>query len=335
MQELETQNGVAIAHMTHDLPRSIAWQGQLGDLDSGVQVTFEAPLARLTTLRIGGPAECLVRVSTVAGLRAALAVVSEHGLPFFLLGQGSNVLIPDDGLAGVVVRLEGYFRRSRYAGARVSAGGAVPLARLAKETAKRGLAGLEALSGFPSTVGGAVFMNAGCYGTEIKDLLIRAAVVDRQGDRRLVTPDELEPGYRQTVLSRTGEIVVHASFQLVEGDPTKSLERINELNRRRWQSLPSGAPNAGSIFRNPPEDYAGRLIESVGLKGEVRGGAAISERHANVIVNRGGASADDVLALMLRARDRVAAEHGVELEPEVVLAGSLQQRWRHGGNARP
>lgn len=313
--------------MTTRGSHSASWRRRLGDIDGGVDSTFDAVLAPLTTLRVGGPAECLARVSTVAGLRAVLAVVSEHELPFFLLGQGSNVLIPDDGLAGVVVRLEGYFRRSRYAGDRVSAGGAVSLARLAKETARRGLTGLEALSGFPSTVGGAVFMNAGCYGTEIKDLLIRAAVVDRRGNRRLVTAEELQPEYRTTVLSATGEIVLRASFQLAEGDAARSLARIDELNRRRWKSLPSGAPNAGSIFRNPPEDYAGRLIEAIGLKGTVAGGAAISDRHANVIVNQDQARADDVLSLMLMARRRVEAEFGVALQPEVVLAGSLRRRW--------
>lgn len=299
-------------------------------MDAGIDLSFDAPMTPLTTFRIGGSAECLARVSTVSGLRAVLAVVCEHELPFFLLGQGSNVLIPDEGLPGVVVRLEGYFRRSRYAGDRVSVGGAVSLARLARETAKRGLTGLEALSGFPSTVGGAVFMNAGCYGTEIKDLLIRASVVDRRGRRRLVTTGDLEPEYRKTILSETGEIVLRASFQLAEGDAEESLARIEELNRRRWASLPSGAPNAGSVFRNPAGDYAGRLIEAVGLKGAAQGGAAISERHANVMVNQGGASADDVLALMLRAHDEVAAEFGVDLQPELVLAGSLGERWQQG-----
>lgn len=281
----------------------------------------------MTTLRIGGAAECLAEVDTVARLRSVLRFVDRYDLPLFLLGQGSNVLIPDQGLPGVVVRLVGYFRRSRFAGDRVAAGGAVSLARLARQTAERGLRGLEALSGFPSTVGGAVFMNAGCYGTEIQDVLIRASVLDRRGNRRIVTPANLEAGYRRTVLSETGEIVVRASFQLQEGGPEEALARINELNRRRWRSLPSGVANAGSIFRNPPDDYAGRLIESVGLKGVARGGAAISDRHANVIVNQGGAKAEDVLALMGLARRRVRAEYGIDLVPEVVLAGPLQQRW--------
>ena len=313
--------------MKTDPSSSHAWQRQIEDIGDSAAVTWDAPLAPLTTLRIGGPAECLVRVGTVRALRSVLAIIAAHNLDIFLLGQGSNVLIPDEGLRGVVIRLEGYFRRTRFVGDRVSSGGAVSLARLARETAARGLSGLEALSGFPSTVGGAVFMNAGCYGTEIKDLLIRASVVDRSGSRRLVTPESLGATYRQTLLSQTGEIVVRASFQLSEGDAEESMARINELNRRRWQSLPSGLANAGSVFRNPPDDYAGRLIEAVGLKGEVRGGAAISERHANVIVNRDAASAVDVLALMRLARERVFAEHGVILQPEVVLTGGLRQLW--------
>jgi UDP-N-acetylmuramate dehydrogenase len=284
-------------------------------------------LAPLTTFRIGGPADLLVEVPTLRGLRSLLAVVRDSGSRLWLLGLGSNVLIPDQGLPGLVIRLTGYFGRVRVRGSRVSAGAAVPLARLARRMAARGLVGLEPLSGFPSTVGGAVYMNAGCYGTEIKDLLIRATLVDRRGELRRIGVDELGASYRRTRLQESGEIVTLASFQLAAGDAGEALARIRELNRRRWASLPSGAPNAGSIFRNPPGDFAGRLIESVGLKGRRRGGAEISPRHANVIVNVDRASAADVLGLMAEARAAVREAHGVTLEPEIELAGDLQARW--------
>jgi UDP-N-acetylmuramate dehydrogenase len=195
----------------------------------------------------------------------------------------------------------------------------------------------EALSGFPSTVGGAVYMNAGCYGTEIKDLLIRATLVDRQGRLHRIGVEDLGASYRRTRLQGRGDIVTRASFQLDPGPADEALARIQELNRRRWSSLPSGAPNAGSIFRNPPADHAGRLIESVGLKGRRRGGAEISPRHANVIVNIGNASADDVLGLMAEAREAVSAATGVVLEPEIELAGELSRRWAEitgGGEGR-
>jgi UDP-N-acetylmuramate dehydrogenase len=250
-----------------------------------------------------------------------------------MLGQGSNVLVPDEGLRGVVCQLAGELQDVRFEGHRVTAGGAVVLARLARLAAKRGLAGLEALAGFPATVGGAVYMNAGCYGTEIKDVLEHADVVERDGERRRYRVEELEAGYRTNALQRRRALVLAATFRLVPADPAATLARMEELNRRRWASLPSGRPNAGSVFKNPAGDYAGRLIEAAGLKGTRRGGAVISERHGNVIVNEGGTTAHDVLELMALARERVRERFGVELEPELQLLGSRRREWeqlRHG-----
>jgi len=257
-----------------------------------------------------------------------VAAAGRAGVPLEVLGLGSNLLVPDDGVAGVVLVLRGELRRIRVRGRRVSAGAGAPLPLVARRAAKAGLAGLEALSGFPSTVGGGVFMNAGCYGTEIRDVLVSARVVERDGTRRRLSTAELEPVYRATNLRFSRAIVVRALFELELGDPAALLARIDELNARRWGSLPSGQPNAGSIFKNPPGDYAGRLIEACGLKGERHGGASISERHANVIVNLGGATALDVLTLMAEARRRVADRFAVELEPEIVLLGELRERWR-------
>lgn len=290
-------------------------------------VERHADLSHHTTFRIGGPAEWLVEVPTLRGLRALLQVVEGTGAPFHLLGLGSNVLIPDDGLPGVVVRLTGYFRRVRVSGTRVSAGAALPLAQLARRMSARGLVGLEALSGFPSTVGGAVYMNAGCYGTEIKDLLVRATLLDRSGALRRIGVADLQAGYRRTALRSGDDIVTRASFELERGSAITALARIRELNQRRWESLPSGLPNAGSIFRNPQGDYAGRLIEAVGLKGRRLGDAEISERHANVIVNHGCASAADVMGLMSQVHRTVSENFGVMLEPEIILTGGLGDRW--------
>jgi UDP-N-acetylmuramate dehydrogenase len=245
-----------------------------------------------------------------------------------LLGLGSNVLIPDEGLSGVVLRLGGGFLRYRVWGRRVTAGGGLPLPRLARAMAARGLVGIEALTGFPSTVGGAVYMNAGCYGTEIADVLVAATLVDQMGARRRIGVAELGAGYRSTRLQGSGDIVTRATLELAAGDAAAALARIRELNAKRRASLPGGLPNAGSIFKNPPGDYAGRLIEASGLKGAAAGGARISPRHANVIVNEDGARALDVLELMLRARREVAQRFQIRLEPEVVLTGSLAGRWR-------
>jgi UDP-N-acetylmuramate dehydrogenase len=170
-------------------------------------------------------------------------------------------------------------------------------------------------------------MNAGCYGTEIRDVLGWASLVDPDGGRRTVGAEELEPGYRRTNLQGTATIVTAACFDLRAGDAVAAVARIDELNRKRWASLPSGVANAGSIFKNPPGDHAGRLIEACGLKGAVHGGAEISPKHANVIVNRGGARAADVLRLMHDARHAVRRQFGIELVPEVILAGSLARGW--------
>lgn len=291
------------------------------------------PLARYTTFRIGGPAELLVTAASERALRRLLVLLG--GVPYQLLGLGSNVLIPDEGLPGVVLRLVGGFLRVRLEEAAVEAGAAVPLARLARLTAGAALSGLEALAGFPSTVGGAVYMNAGSYGTEIRDVLEWATVVESDGRRRRLTTAELEPSYRRTALQGTGTIVTRARFALAAGDREASLARIGELNRRRWASLPSGRPNAGSIFRNPEGDFAGRLIERCGLKGRRSGGARISPKHGNVIVNERAAAASDVLELMLQARRAVEQRFGIELEPELVLTGSLAERWRRANVREP
>ena len=278
-------------------------------------------------MKIGGAAEWFAEIATEATAEAIFAACRETSTPWLVLGLGSNVLVPDEGVPGLVARFRGELERIVVDGTRVEVGAGQPLARLARRAAADGLSGLEELSGFPSTVGGAVVMNAGCYGSEICDVLESVTVVDDRGRRRRVDVDELQPGYRTTALQGRGWVVLSATLELERGDAATSLARIDELNRKRWASLPSGVANAGSTFKNPEGDYAGRLIEACGLKGRRRGGAAISDKHANVIVNAGGATADDVIALMVDAHDAVVSEFGVVLEPEIVLAGSLRRRW--------
>ena len=293
-----------------------------------MRLTVEAPLARRTTFRIGGPAELLAEVANERALVAVVRAAAAAGIGFELLGLGSNLLVPDEGVRGLVVALTGELKRIRIRGLRVSAGGGAPLPLVARRAAEAGLAGVEALSGFPSTVGGGVFMNAGCYGTEIREVVRSVRLVERDGSRRRVAMSELEPRYRETNLKRSRAVVARALFELRPGERAALVGRIEELNRKRRAALPSGLPNAGSVFKNPPGDYAGRLLEACGMKGRRAGGATVSERHANVIVNVERARAVDVLALMLAGRTAVAERFGVELEPELVLLGALGDRWR-------
>lgn len=302
----------------------------------GVEVREAAPLASVATLRIGGPADLFARVDAEAALAGVLAVAADAGLALHVHGHGSNVLFPDGGMRGIVCRLRGELERVEVEGETVRAGAGVTLARLARDTAKQGLLGLEALSGFPSTVGGAVVMNAGCYGTEIRDVLTEVRVARPGRTVETLQAADLEPGYRTTNLQGTEAVVTRAEFRLRRGDGDAALERIDELNRRRWKSLPSGKPNAGSVFRNPEGDFAGRLIEACGLKGLKAGGAAISRRHANVIVNRENARAADVLELMIEAHRAVRDRFDVELRPEIVLAGELADEfWRRAAETLP
>lgn len=292
----------------------------------GLRYEVGALLAPYTTLQIGGPASALATVGSEEALVAVVGLARRFEVSLQLLGLGSNVLIPDEGLQGIVLRLDGDFKRIQVHGDQVHAGAAVPLGQLARKMSARGLCGLEPLSGFPSTVGGAVFMNAGCYGTEISDLLETVGIVDARGCRRRLLLADLGAGYRSTRLQQSGDFVVDAVLRLRPGSSDRALRRIAELNRRRRSSMPTLA-NAGSIFRNPEGGYAGRLIEGAGLKGAQIGRAQISSQHANVIVNLGGASAGEVMELLVLMHRRVREASGVELEPEIVLTGSLRAAW--------
>ncbi len=284
------------------------------------QVLPEEPLSRHTTWRIGGPARWLCRVKTEEGLSRVLTAAAREGWPLALLGMGSNVLVGDVGHPGAVIRLEGDFLKVEIVGDRLTAGGGAGLGGVCAQAARAGLSGIEAISGIPSSIGGAVRINAGAYGGEIFDVLESVRLVSRSGPRREALAREIPHAYRWTELCRTGEIVARATLHLTPAPREAIEEKTRAVADKRRGALPA-EPNAGSVFKNPPGDFAGRLIEACGLKGTREGGAAISERHANVIVNRGGATAADVLVLMRRMRDEVHEKFGVTLSPEVEMLG--------------
>jgi UDP-N-acetylenolpyruvoylglucosamine reductase len=228
--------------------------------------------------------------------------------------------VADEGFDGVVVRLEGDFLGTAIEGERLRAGGGASLSGVCASAARAGLSGIEPISGIPSSIGGAVRINAGAYGGEIFDVLEVVDLVSRSGQELSRAASEIPHGYRWTGLVDTGEIVARATLLLRPAPREEIQERVRSVAAKRRGALPA-EPNAGSIFKNPPGQFAGKLLEECGLKGARAGGAEISQRHANVIVNRGGARASDVLDLMARMRDSVRERFGVELRPEVELVG--------------
>ncbi|PZR63723.1 MAG: UDP-N-acetylenolpyruvoylglucosamine reductase [Candidatus Eremiobacter antarcticus] len=279
----------------------------------GDAVRFDEPLAPRTSMRVGGPAAALVNICDVGSLIALLDFCQSQGVVWTILGLGSNVLVHDEGFAGIVIRLGGSFTAIAITGTIMHAGGAAPIAAVCRQAAQYGLRGAEPLVGVPGTVGGAIRMNAGTN-VEIGDLVRRVEVVSAGKDVRAVTLPEFS--YRSSTLARDA-VVCAADLELQRGDPVEVRRELRRRIQERNASQPLELPNSGSIFRNPAGDHAARLIESAGCKGWHCGGAEVSPKHANFIVNRGGATCADVLELIERVRAAVKRDSGIELETEV------------------
>ena len=286
----------------------------------GARFAARRPLADLTSFHIGGPADLFIAVESETELQEAVAAAHGEGIPVFCLGAGTNLLVSDRGVRGLVVRLGEGFRKITIAGARVIVGAAVDFGVLVETVVERGLAGLEFGEGIPGSVGGGLVMNAGAFGGEIAKVVILVHGVTRDGLAESLTKDQVGFAYRRTSLA-PGFIITRVEFDLTGGDRAQLRARVAEVHARRMARQPVGVPNAGSIFKNPPGGFAGRLLEGAGLKGTRVGGAAFSEQHANFIVNLGGARAEEVRMLIEMARNRVKEQSGVWLEPEVKLVG--------------
>ena len=285
------------------------------------RVERDAPLAGLTTYRVGGPADVLVRARREGDLAVVAAALRAHMPPLLILGRGSNLLVSDAGFPGLALLLEGEFEEITPGEGTVQAGGAVGLPVLARRACTAGLSGLEFYVGIPGTVGGAVRMNAGGHGRETREVLTSARVMDLLGDGLGVdrSVDDLALGYRRSAIS-SSDVVVGATFSVTADDPAACEARIAEIVRWRREHQPGGA-NAGSVFRNPPGESAGALIERCGLKDLRIGAAVVSPKHANFIQAEPGATAADVRALVREVQRRVQAETGIELHPELHFVG--------------
>ena len=283
-----------------------------------LELRFDLSLSRLTSFRIGGPADCVAMPKSEEQLVALLKLCREHSVKPVLLGAGTNVLAPDEGLRGLVIvlkdALEGMEQLSDTS-IRVMAG--VTMSRAAVFAAGLNLGGLEFAHGIPGTVGGGVYMNAGAYGGEIKDVCTRVRIVDMEGNARWITNEEAAFSYRHSAIEDNPWIVVAAEFELTPKPEAEVWEKMKELIGKRRASQPLDLPSAGSAFKRPVGGYAAALIDQTGLKGFRIGGAAVSEKHAGFVVNLGGATAADVRELLQQVSDKVFERFGIRLEPEV------------------
>lgn len=295
---------------------------ELGERIPGVCIEENVPMAQYTSFRAGGKARMMVVPADAEQLRAVLGVLAGSGVEYMVLGNGTNILVKDSGYDGIIVKIGSGFDYVRQEGCRLVCGSGTRMSVAAKAALEGGLSGFEFASGIPGFTGGAVFMNAGAYGGEMKDILRRAKIVSKDGSREFyMTADELEMGYRHTKLHDTGDIVTEVEFVLEEGNRTQIKAKMSELMEKRNSKQPVNFPSAGSFFKRPEGYFAGKLIQDAGLKGLSVGGAQVSELHSGFIINRGGATATDILQLMEMIQARVFDEFGVRLETEVRIIG--------------
>jgi UDP-N-acetylmuramate dehydrogenase len=285
-------------------------------------VQSDAPMAGYTSFRAGGAADLLVTVEATDDLREVLAILAENEYPFMVLGNGSNVLVRDGGYHGVIVKLGDSFNYVRTDGTRLVCGASTLMAVTAKAALGASLTGFEFASGIPGSIGGAAFMNAGAYGGEMVNIIQSVHVVSRDGSKEYdLTAEEMEMGYRHSILHETGDVATEVILQLKPGNPDEIKETMVELTAKRNEKQPVNYPSAGSFFKRPEGYFAGKLIQDAGLKGLTVGGAQVSELHSGFVINKGGATATDILKLMEIVQAKVYDDFKVKLEPEVRIIG--------------
>lgn len=294
---------------------------KLKDLNIG-NVKENEPLANHTTMKIGGPADLFIEPSSIESIKRTMELINEHHVKWTAIGRGSNLLVSDKGIEGAVIKLGPSMAGMEINGDMVKVGSGYSLVSLSTQLSRKGMSGLEFASGIPGSVGGAVYMNAGAHGSDISKILIKAHVLFADGTIEWLTNEEMKFSYRTSVLQnqRPG-IVIEAVFQLQAGDKDSIFAEMQKNKVYRKETQPWNSPCAGSIFRNPLPNYAGKLIEGAGLKGYSIGGAKVSEMHGNFIVNTGNAKATDVIALIQHIKDKIRQLYQVNIETEVEIIG--------------
>ncbi|WP_100373290.1 UDP-N-acetylmuramate dehydrogenase [Bacillus sp. FJAT-45037] len=284
-------------------------------------VKINEPLSQHTTWKIGGPADVLIEPKNLEGLKEAMSIIKEEGVPWRAIGRGSNLLVSDEGIEGVVLKLGRGMDHLEVEEEEIRVGGGYPLIKLVTVISRQGLSGLEFAGGIPGSVGGAVFMNAGAHGADVSQILKKAHILYPDGRLEWIDGSEMEFAYRTSRLQREEGICVEAIFQLKKGEKEEIVAHMQKNKDYRRETQPWSHPTCGSVFRNPLPNHAGQLIEEAGLKGYQIGGAQISELHANFIVNIDQAKASDVLNLIEHAKYKIKQAKGIEMETEVEMIG--------------
>jgi UDP-N-acetylmuramate dehydrogenase len=294
---------------------------ELQELNSG-KVKRNELLSQHTTMKIGGPADLFIEPSSLEDIQKVMTLIKERQLPWRAIGRGSNLLVSDKGIEGVVIKLGSGLNHLSINESTITVGGGHSLVSLSTLISKKGLSGLEFASGIPGSVGGAVYMNAGAHGSDISKILTKAHILFEDGSIEWLSNDDMEFTYRTSILQKKRPgIVLEAEFMLTMGDRTAIVSQMQKNKDYRKETQPWNFPCAGSIFRNPLPNYAGKLIEEAGLKGFQIGGAKISEMHGNFIVNAGNATAKDVLDLIQYIKDKILHLYGIKMETEVEIIG--------------
>lgn len=283
-------------------------------------IKYNEPMRNHTSFKVGGPADILLLPKTSKQVEDIVKLCIRYGMNFYIMGNGSNLIVRDGGYRGIIVKLT-CLNNVSVEGEYLRADAGASLSFAAREALKYSLKGMEFASGIPGTVGGAVTMNAGAYGPEIKDIIDYAIVMDMEGNEFKLNRDELQLSYRHSIIQKKNYIVLQAVFKLEKGNYDEIKNRMDDLNRRREEKQPLNYPSAGSTFKRPAGYFTGKLIEDAGLKGMVNGGASISQKHAGFVINHDNASAKDVIGLITKVQRIIKEKYDVDLEPEVRIIG--------------
>lgn len=289
----------------------------------GENVRRQEPMSLHTTFRIGGPADLFVMPGSIQAVADSIRICKETQTPYAVIGNGSNLLVSDAGYRGVIIQIGRNLNQITGNGEEIRAQAGAMLSVIAKTALSESLTGFEFASGIPGTLGGAVVMNAGAYGGEMKDVLTEVTVLTREGEIRTIPAEKLELGYRTSLAAKNGWIILEAVLRFQKGDAEAIRSRMEELKVQRVTKQPLDLPSAGSTFKRPEGYFAGKLIMDAGLRGFTVGGAQISEKHCGFVVNKGGATAEDVRNLICAVQKKVQEDTGVKLEPEVKFLGEF------------